>query len=105
MIVKYIKILDRGVSIPAAVMKAAYSNEEQRQILRDADLHSNSILLMNLVDKVVKSDPIHWFTRTMTTAHKHLNENFDLIKDGEVIDVEFILGETTMKRTWESKKS
>jgi len=45
-------------------------------------------------------DPNHWMDRTMKTAHKYITENWIQINSGDVVDVEFILGETT-----EPKKS
>ena len=34
----------------------------------------------------------------MVTAHEHIILNWDQLKDGDVIDVEFILGETKVKK-------
>jgi hypothetical protein len=33
-----------------------------------------------------------WHTRTMQVAHKHINDNFENLPTGSVIDVEFLLG-------------
>lgn len=38
-------------------------------------------------------DPIDWDSRTLTEAHRYIADNFDMLADGDVIDVEFILGE------------
>ena len=39
------------------------------------------------------NDPYYWSDRTMATAHKWIIEHWDQIEDGQVIDVEYILGE------------
>ena len=49
-----------------------------------------------LYDQQATNDPYGWpgGTRTMPVAHKWILENFDRLDDGQVIDVEFILGIT-----------
>ena len=39
------------------------------------------------------NDPYSWKGRTMGTAHLYIIEHWDELKDGDVVDVEFILGE------------
>jgi len=39
-------------------------------------------------------DPYSWDDRTFKTAHLYIEKHFDELCNGEVIDVEFILGET-----------
>lgn len=48
-----------------------------------------------------KVDPHEWKDRTMNEAHKYIVKNFDKLTTGDIIDVEFILGETTAKKTTE----
>lgn len=48
------------------------------------------------------SDYYYWGDRTLTVAHKFIAENWDSLVSGEVIDVEFILGETTQKKESEA---
>jgi hypothetical protein len=40
------------------------------------------------------NDPYHWGGRTWPVAHDYIIKNWDRLKDGDVVDVEFILGET-----------
>jgi len=47
------------------------------------------------------NDPYGWKGRTMPVAHNYIIENWEEIRDGDVIDVEFILGETTVKKVSE----
>lgn len=51
-------------------------------------------------------DPYEWLgggSRTMHVAHLFIQDNWDDIQDEEVIDVQFILGETTVKKESEQK--
>ena len=40
-------------------------------------------------------DPFSWRDRTMQTAHQYVQRHFDELKDGDVVDVQHILGETS----------
>lgn len=40
------------------------------------------------------NDPYHWDGRTYPVAHKFIIEHWRQLKDGDVVDVQFILGET-----------
>jgi hypothetical protein len=44
------------------------------------------------------NDPYDHGDRTWAVAHNHIIENWNAIKDGDVIDVQFILGETKEKK-------
>ena len=46
-------------------------------------------------------DPYEWGDRTFQTAHGHIRNNWNSIKSGDVIDVEFILGESDKPKTSE----
>jgi hypothetical protein len=49
-------------------------------------------------------DPHDWGrdgTRTRLVAHEYIEKNWDSLKSGDVIDVEFILGETATAKTSE----
>jgi hypothetical protein len=45
--------------------------------------------------KKANNDPYGWTDRTYANAHNYITENWTALKDGDVVDVEFILGETT----------
>lgn len=36
----------------------------------------------------------NWNSRTLSTAHKHIEEHWDELASGDVVDVRYILGET-----------
>lgn len=55
----------------------------------------SSIMLMMLADGRATNDPYEWGgARTMKTAHDFILKNFNELSDGDVVDVEVILGET-----------
>lgn len=49
-------------------------------------------------------DPFGWGNRTMHNAHLHVHKNWDELHSGDVVDVEFILGETAVKKISERLK-
>lgn len=78
--------------------------EQRRWLLRKAGYSpdGSTIILMNLNDCRAKFDPYEWGnSRTMAQAHSYIESNWSTLKDGDVIDVEFILGETTEKKVSE----
>ena len=44
--------------------------------------------------KPFTNDYFWWKDRTMMVAHRHINNNWATLKNGDVVDVEYILGET-----------
>ena len=46
-------------------------------------------------------DPYAWGDRTYATAHHYIYDHFDELIDGDVVDVEFILGEKPTKKVSE----
>lgn len=46
-------------------------------------------------------DSSYWCSRTMGNAHRYIEEHFDELESGAVIDVEFILGETSEPKVTE----
>jgi hypothetical protein len=49
-------------------------------------------------------DPFAWNDRTFETAHQYIEKHFDELEDGQVIDVEYILGETEKPKESEQDK-
>lgn len=48
-------------------------------------------------------DPYEWADRTMENAHLYIQANWDELKDHDVMDVEFILGEMSKPKVSESQ--
>ena len=63
------------------------------------DIVFGNIILMSRLDTGQGTiDPYDWGNRTLGTSHNFIKENFDGLKNGDVIDVEFILGESMVKK-------
>ena len=79
--------------------RAGYAQE---QITDHSNQFPPYVMLARLVSGSVGAtyDPYDWGNHTLTTAHQYIIENWNNLVSGQVIDVEFILGETT-----EPKKS
>lgn len=62
------------------------------------------IIFGNLNDGKACSDVYDWpsHNRTMQVAHQYVLDNFSTIKSGDVIDVEFILRESSVKKVSEA---
>lgn len=118
MIAKTLELRDRATFIPvlAVDMNPTMKEEDgwdddtwkaQRYLLRRSGYSCNgrtarSILLTRLcAESLTQVDPNCWGGRTFPTAHKYIIEHWEELRDGDVIDVQFILGETTEKATSE----
>lgn len=110
MIAKIFEVRDRGTFIPVVAIKIQPANEKERYLAgrvgygRTQVEQSRFVLLARLEAKgEVTYDPYGWKGRTLHEAHLWLNDHFDEVETGAVIDVEFILGETTTpkKSEWE----
>ena len=56
-------------------------------------MNGDTIILINLNDCRASNEPYGWWnSRTMQVAHAYIAEHWSELKDGDVIDVEFILG-------------
>lgn len=98
MIIKTVEIRDRATLIPALAIQF---NGLDGWLIRRAGYDSNAkyLALIKLVDLKAELWPEGWGDRTMTTAHKYLKEQpLELLDDGVMVDVEFILGETTKRK-------
>lgn len=76
-----------------------YQSKDQRYLLRRVGYPCDgrpNVLITKLSGDGSKAsnDPHYWRDRTMATAHAYIIENWEKLRDGDVVDVEFILGET-----------
>lgn len=101
--VKLLEVRDRMTFLPVYAMSTKPSNSEQSYLLHRLGFNSgDAIILARLNGETPSSaDAYFWNDRTMQTAHLYIDEHWPELKDGDVIDVEFILGETTEKKTSE----
>ena len=51
----------------------------------------------HVVDRAT-NDPHYWNDRTRMTAHQYIIDHWHELSDGDVIDVEFILGEKSTRK-------
>lgn len=98
--VKCLEIRDAMTFIPVICLRPAPDNEAQRYLLRrDGYTGDNSepcVIVIQAQCNGAEYDPYQWpeSPRTMRQAHLFIRENWHVLKDGAVIDVEFILGES-----------
>lgn len=112
MIAKAFEILDRATCIPMLAVKLEPSNVADRYVLARAGFgttphqQSEYIQLIEIAGGGGRTacDPHEWGDRTKHVAHKHIIENFDKLESGAVIDVEFILGESTTPKPSEREE-
>lgn len=103
--IKLLEIRDRATFLPMFAFSTRSDNPDQHYLLRRAGFASNSDLVMfgYLRGSGAEYDCFHWNDRTKKVAHQYIEKHWDEIKDGDVIDVEFILGETTEKKISERR--
>lgn len=101
--IKMIEIRDEGTCIAAiAIQMIAGSYLEERFLSREGyPKDGSSITLMKLHDQKATNDPDEWEGRTMAVAHDYIIKNWFLIKSGQVVDVEVILGKTKIPKVAE----
>jgi hypothetical protein len=80
-------------------------SDSERAILQHAGLgmQIGVILYIHLHSFITEYDHYKWQDRTHATAHKYILENWEDLKSGEVIDVEFILKESKIKKKSQNK--
>lgn len=90
--IKLFEIRDRGTCIPAMAVQVS---RDDGPILRRAGYGSPLVLLTMLAKPETQWDPWAWSSqRTMGTAHRYIQEHWDELISGQVIDVRVLLGET-----------
>ncbi len=93
--VKRVEIRDSATLIPALALRVSGIDDP---ILHRAGFEHPVVILIHLVEPIECSwDPYNWSYksgRTMRAAHVWIESHWDKFKDGAVVDVEFILGET-----------
>ena len=97
--IKLLEIRDRATCIPMLCVDATPASNIERRFLRYCGYPCDepSIIMTSLHANGGKtsSDPYFWKDRTYSTAHHYITNNWEYIKSGDVIDIEYILDETT----------
>jgi hypothetical protein len=102
MVTKIFEIRDEGTYIPVMATKMKSDNELEQRYLRSTGYGTNKPLVVVTRMNGCESHygPYEWsnITRTMKVAHAYIQEHFDELENCAVVDVEYILGETTIKK-------
>jgi hypothetical protein len=96
--IKTLEVRDRSTFIPVVAVKVVPSNSSEKYLWNRAgfnmDSGSSIILLGRINDLHLEFYPPVWSNRTMSTVHEYLQNSWDGVENGQVLDVEYILGET-----------
>lgn len=90
---KLFEIRDAATFIPALAIRL--SGEDGYLVRRAGFGDSMQVELIHLNSQKVAYDAYEWDNRTMNVAHLYIEQHWDELQNGQVIDVEYILGETT----------
>ena len=101
--IKYLELRDRATCIPVICVQLSSHNEAERHLLssagygREPENHERYILIARLAGGhgEYTTDPYDWNTHTMKRCHQYIHTNWHRILSGDVIDREFIDGETS----------
>src|SRR6516165_9655205 len=103
--IKCLEIRDDGTFIPVICIRPTPDNDAQRYLLRrdgySGEANERCIIMIDVQCRGVAYDPYDWVGRGRTHKHAHLyiEKHWAALADGDVIDVEFILGETLTPKT------
>lgn len=105
MTAKTLEIRDEDTFIPMLAVDINPENEGQRYLMRrcgyPCDGRPNVVLTRLDGDGKATNDPYAWGGRTYPVAHKYIIEKWAHLKDGDVVDVSFILDETSTPKVSE----
>ena len=93
---KFLEIRDAATFIP--VLAIRISGQDGYLARRAGFGETACVYLINMTSEKAAYDPYNWGNRTMITAHEYIAKEWTSLTEGDVIDVEFILGETTVKK-------
>ncbi len=104
---KFFEVRDRGTLMPVMcqLIKPFLLKREEFWLFTNSGFSPLDLLLLVTVLEPFQSqyDKHNWGdTRTMYHAHDYIEKNFGELESGAVIDVEYILGETTEPKKSES---
>ena len=98
---KILEIRDEGTHVPVMAIQMLAEDEVQAWYVHDRCGHprdGSGVGLVKLSDGDGKFDPHGWGGRTMPVAHNYIIDHFAELNDGDVVDVQHILGETQVKK-------
>ena len=93
---KLFEIRDRGTFMPAMATIMTSSNLEEIYLLKSSGFSNSPLIVLYFLElNEGHWDPYHWEDRTRFTSHQYIQENWEKLTSGDVIDIEYVLGETT----------
>ena len=101
---KVIEVRDSCTHIPVLAIRMLAKNGIQNYYIHSRSGYpkdGSCIAVVKLADCDGNCDPYAWTNRTMFNAHHYIYDHFDELSDGDVVDVEFILGENPTKKVSE----
>jgi hypothetical protein len=101
--IKCLEIRDANTFIPVICIRPVPVNEAQRYLLRRDGYRGTEdercIIMIDAQCSGVAYDPYDWKDRrSKGHAHDFIAEHWHELADGDVIDVEYILGESSTKK-------
>lgn len=107
---KVFEIRDEGTFISVLCVDMNPDNIAQRYYFRrcgySCDGEPNIAMTnLNMDGGKASNDPYAWGGRTYPTAHHYIIEHWNELRDGDVVDVSFILGETPAPKISEREAS
>lgn len=96
---KTFEILDSMTFVPMLAVRLNTTCEADRYLVArggygiSPEDQGRNIVLINLNNARSKSDPYEWGDRTFQVAHLHILQHWNDLEPGDVIDVEYLLGE------------
>lgn len=98
--IKLFEVRDIATTMSCMAIKPANLSDKERFIFgRIGYKPAENYVFMGIIGEELITDPYaHDDTRTLREAHKYIKKNWEELESGEVIDVEFILGETDTKK-------
>lgn len=110
MIVKLLELRDRATFIPLLCIDMSDEcfpfpsarSQEREYLLRRCGYALDGAPIIGITHAAggepFRVDPFDWRDRTYQVAHQYIVAHWAGLKDGDVIDVEFILGEAPIKK-------
>lgn len=96
---KCLEIRDSMTFLPVICIRPVADNSSQGYLLRrdgyNATEGETCIIMIDAQCRGVAYDPYKWSSRarTLPVAHQYIQDHWTALIDGDVVDVEFILGE------------
>lgn len=106
---KTLELRDEGTFIPLLAIDINPDNDAQRYLMRRVGYPCNgdpNIIITRLSgDGEASNDPYSWGGRTFPVAHNWIIEHWAELADGDVVDVSYILGESTERKISERQSA